>query len=351
MASPASQRKTRRSSRQVVLDELDLVMRRLEQIKSMVDKHCIAPSASAPSAFAKATTLKTKGAPPAPFLTPVEEEESEGEGEVKSMPANSESQLERARSLEAKANAPIPSASATTPRKRKSGGCPGGPKAYNKFVVDWLAEQRASGREITHQEALKEIKETGVYARSCGLEPKKNVTRKLSKTPVTPGRVNAIVSPPVAAPLESSQAPPPTPPALPQQEAENATPAPPEQEEQNATPPAPEEEEQNATPPQQEAENVTPSPPEEAENAAPPPQQEEQNAAPPPPEQEGSAGYEDLGMDDTTGMRRITANGRELFMTNGNSGLFERNGNAPGEFVGYLKDGKIQPASPPQFDE
>jgi len=59
-------------------------------------------------------------------------------------------------------------------------------------------------------------------------------------------------------------------------------------------------------------------------------------------------GYEDLGMNDNLGMRKIRVNGRQLLMTNGNSGLFEDNEGAPGEFVGYLKDGKVATSSPPE---
>jgi hypothetical protein len=306
----------------------------------MVDKHCVAP------ATASATASQVAAAK-ASMLTPVQEEDEDvksmlenseaqlerarsleakadaalaerdddEEAAVKSMLGKSESQLEKARSLEAKADAflkkrNMPAVSET--RKRKSGGCPGGPQAYNKFVKDWIAKQRAAGREITHQQALKEIKETGAYTESCGLPPKKNVTRKAAKTPaITPGRVNAVVPPP---------APAPAPAATPQEEAEAASTTPLTQANQEASSPS-------FTPPE---ESVTPPPPQE-ESVTPPVES-----------------YEDLGMDNTTGMRRITANGRNLFMTNGNSGLFERNGNAPGNFVGYLRDGKIEPASPPE---
>jgi hypothetical protein len=348
-------RKTRRSSRQVVLDELDLVMRRLEQIKNMVDKHCVAP----PTTAASAARQKAEILPPQ--LTPVEE--AEAEAEVKSILGNSESQLEKARSLQAKRNMPV-SVSSPTSRKRKSGGCPGGPEAYNKFVKEWLSEQRAAGREITHQQALKEIKETGIYEKSCGLPPKKNVTRKAVKsikTAVTPGRVNAVISPRVA---EETNA---TPQAL--EEERNATPqaanATPQalEEERNATPQAANATPQaaNATPqaanatPQAanatpQAANATP----QASNATPQASNATPQASNATPQAsnaqtEENKGYEDLGMDDTTGMRRIKANGRDLYMTNGNSGLFERNGNAPGDFVGYLREGKIEPASPPEL--
>jgi hypothetical protein len=53
-------------------------------------------------------------------------------------------------------------------------------------------------------------------------------------------------------------------------------------------------------------------------------------------------------MNDNLGMRKISVNGRQLLMTNGNSGLFEDMNGAPGEFVGYLKDGKVAASSPPE---
>jgi hypothetical protein len=53
-------------------------------------------------------------------------------------------------------------------------------------------------------------------------------------------------------------------------------------------------------------------------------------------------------MNDNLGMRKISVNGRQLLMTNGNSGLFENKNGAPGEFVGYLKNGKVEASSPPE---
>jgi hypothetical protein len=40
-------------------------------------------------------------------------------------------------------------------------------------------------------------------------------------------------------------------------------------------------------------------------------------------------------------MRRIVAEGRPLFMTNSNKGLFDRSNDELGGFVGYLRNGKI----------
>jgi hypothetical protein len=52
-------------------------------------------------------------------------------------------------------------------------------------------------------------------------------------------------------------------------------------------------------------------------------------------------GYEDEGLDDTLGMRRIVVEGRPLYMTNSNKGLFDRSNDEVGAFVGYLRNGTI----------
>ena len=343
-SGPKSMRKTRRSSRQVVLDELELVMRRLEQIKNMVDKHCVAPTKEPSVRSQIVAHLQSKAQAEqqqlqAQPLTPVQEEEEE--------PAPEPSKL----------------ALAAAPRRRKSGGCPGGPKAYNEFVKKWLAEQRASGREITYQEALKEIKQNNIYTQSCGLPPKKNKTRKLNKVnqvPQTPGRVNAPYVPYVqnspnasslaAAASLAPQAPasikergkslPPTAANLEKQESERKY-----LEEGIASRRAAREAEAEVArleaglPPIKE--EATPSP---MEAASPPPAAPTPASALPEPSPE----YEDLGMNDNLGMRKIRVNGRRLLMTNGNSGLFEDMNGAPGEFVGYLKNGKVTASSPPE---
>jgi hypothetical protein len=59
-------------------------------------------------------------------------------------------------------------------------------------------------------------------------------------------------------------------------------------------------------------------------------------------------GYENLGMDDTLGMRKIRIGNRDLFMTDANSGLFEREDDMnPGGFVGYLRNGRIVESNSP----
>ena len=55
-------------------------------------------------------------------------------------------------------------------------------------------------------------------------------------------------------------------------------------------------------------------------------------------------------MDDTVGMRKISMNGRSLYMSSDN-GLFEREGNSPGDFIGRLVDGKIVEEEAPELPE
>ena len=55
-------------------------------------------------------------------------------------------------------------------------------------------------------------------------------------------------------------------------------------------------------------------------------------------------------MNDTVGMRKIMMNGRSLYMSSDN-GLFERDGNAPGDFIGRLVDGKIVEEEAPELPE
>ena len=49
-------------------------------------------------------------------------------------------------------------------------------------------------------------------------------------------------------------------------------------------------------------------------------------------------------MDDMFGMRKVRVEGRDLYMTDANKGLFNRkdeDDDPLGEFVGYLRNGKI----------
>jgi hypothetical protein len=359
MKSMKTARKTRRSSRQVVLDELELVMRRLEQIKNMVDKHCVAPvKEKEPSVRSqivahlqsKAQTQAQANANTHP-LTPVQEEE-----EALSSAAEA--------ALEAPFEEPEPSNLAlaatveppTMPRRRKSGGCPGGPKAYNEFVKKWLAEQRAAGRQMTYQEALKEIKEKDIYTQSCGLPPKKNKTRKLNKgdkVPQTPGRVNAPYvpyvqnSPPAPSSLAASAAAAPASASL--------QPVSVKERGKSLAPTAANLEKQESERKYLEEGIASRRLAREADGAAVVASPEEAGLPPikeeasPSASASGSSAYEDMGMNDNLGMRKISVDGRKLLMTNGNSGLFEDKNGAPGDFVGYLKNGKVEASSPPEL--
>jgi hypothetical protein len=170
------------------------------------------------------------------------------------------------------------------------------------------------------------------------LPPKKNKTRKLNKgnkVPQTPGRVNAPYVPYVqnspnaspsslaaAAPVkERGKSLPPTAANLEKQESERQY-----LEEGLASRRAAREAEDSA----------------KLESGLPPIKEEGTPSPAAAPE------YEDLGMNDDLGMRKIRVNGRELLMTNGNSGLFEYKNGAPGDFVGYLKNGEVVPSSPPE---
>jgi len=178
----------------------------------------------------------------------------------------------------------------TTLKVKKAPSCPGGPKAFNEFLKSKRAEVEAElGGEAPYSEVRARIAQ--LWKETCstggaGPTASKRTTRKV-KTPVTPGRVNAPV--PLAAPPGAALS------AVPEVSESKETEA--------------EEEEKN-------------------ENAILPVQD----------------GYEDLGMDDMFGMRKVRVDGRDLYMTDANKGLFNRNDEDDdplGEFVGYLRNGKI----------
>ena len=367
LQSMKTARKTRRSSRQVVLDELELVMRRLEQIKNMVDKHCVAPAkqivvplqskAQAQQQQQQAQAeIKATVAP----LTPVQEE---AEDALEAAPEEAEAAPEEAEAEVAVEPSKLAlAAEPAMPRRRKSGGCPGGPKAYNEFVKKWLAEQRAAGKEMTYQEALKVIKQNNIYTQSCGLPPKKNKTRKLNKGNKgnqTPGRVNAPYVPyaqhsPNASGLSpsslssSSLAASAAPSSLSSAAAPAA--APQVKERGKSLPPtAANLEKQESERKYLEEGIASRTAARQAEAGLPPMNEATSPALDVSSSVPTESGYEDLGMNDNLGMRKIRVNGRQLLMTNGNSGLFEDNDGAPGEFIGYLKNGKVTASSPPEL--
>ena len=201
----------------------------------------------------------------------------------------------------------------TTLRVKKAPSCPGGPKAFNEFLKSKRAEVEAElGDKAPYSEVRARIAQLWKETCSTTGGASKRTTRKL-KTPATPGRVNAPVSlaapeaaapeaaaPEAAAPEAAApEAPGPALSVIPEVSASKETEVEEEQEEQE--------------------------------------EQDENSLLPVQP-------YEDLGMDDMFGMRKVRVDGRDLYMTDANKGLFNRNDEDDdplGEFVGYLRNGKI----------
>ena len=265
-----------------------------------------APSVTAPSATA-ATAAPSVTAPSVTALPPLPltlKRKTKGE------------------SKQATATVPAPlmtvpvktSALNTTMKVKKAPSCPGGPKAFNEFLKSKRAEVEAElGANAPYSQVRTRIAQ--LWKESCssaggGAGAVKRTTRKLTKA--TPGRVNA----PLATLPEVSES----------KEAEA------EEEESK-------EEEQEAEA-EQEAESKEEEQEAEAESKEEEQEQEQENTLLTP----AGAGYEDLGMDDMFGMRKIKVANRNLFMTDANKGLFERNDEDDdplGPFVGYLRNGKI----------
>lgn len=185
-----------------------------------------------------------------------------------------------------------------TLKVKKLPSCPGGPKAFNEFLKKERPRVEAElGPSATYANVRRKI--SANWKLQCGASNSK--TRKTAKTATTPGRVNAKV------PLLS---------AVPEAEEENSS---------NTTP----RNNRNANARNANARNAN-------SNA---------NA-------NANKGYENLGMDDTLGMRKIRIGNRDLFMTEANSGLFEREDDMnPGGFVGYLKNGRIVESNSPENEE
>lgn len=177
---------------------------------------------------------------------------------------------------------PPPSNTNLSITRKKLPSCPGGPKAFNEFLKSKRAEVEANlGPNAKYANVRAEIAKR--WKETC----KKTNTKKLpktkaTKTVATPGRVNAP-----STLLEAA----PEPEVMPEPEVVPA------------------------------AEVAS-----EVASEALTPLQE---------------GYEDEGLDDTLGMRRISIEGRPLYMTNSNKGLFDRSNDELGSFIGYLRNGKI----------
>ena len=188
------------------------------------------------------------------------------------------------------------SSNSQTLKVKKMASCPGGPKAFNEFLKKERPRVEAElGPSATYANVRRKI--SANWKAQCGASNSK--TRKTAKTAATPGRVNAKV------PLLS---------AVPEGAEENSS---------NTTP------RNNANATNANARNVNANA--NARNA------------------NSNKGYENLGMDDTLGMRKIRIGNRDLFMTEANSGLFEREDDMnPGGFVGYLKNGRIVESNSPE---
>ena len=196
----------------------------------------------------------------------------------------------------------VPTPKNTTLKVKKAPSCPGGPKAFNEFLKSKRVEVQAElGPTADYPKVRARISE--LWKESCsagGAGASKRTTRKVT-TAATPGRVNAPVSLPVP---------------------------------QGALTAVTEVSDSKETEAEEEEEK-------EEEK------QENENSLLP------AQDYEDLGMDEMFGMRKVRVDGRDLYMTDANKGLFNRNDEDDdplGEFVGYLRNGKIVEQNAPNTE-
>ena len=290
---------TRRTTRDRVVDLL-------EQAIELVKARCVDPEKNALVAAAKLAASKRE------FAQAVEQKKQENLAAtafptVTEVPAVTEVPVATAATAatavtkatkvaKTKTLAPLTAAATAAPltavnstrKTKKAASCPGGPKAFNEFLKSKRAEVEAElGGKAPYAQVRARIAE--LWKESCPKPPTK--TRKVA-TKATPGRVNAVAN------LAGSLAP---------------------------------------------LEEVSES--KEAEESKTEPELEEEAEAEAEAQPTGS--YEDLGMvdeGDAAGMRKIRVEGRDLYMVDSNSSLFDRNeeeGDALGEFVGHLRDGKV----------
>jgi hypothetical protein len=287
---------TRRTTRDRVVDLLEEAIR-------LVKARCVEPEkgseatkaardllAESKREFAEAVEMKRQANAALQTATAIVAEEAAPSVTVPPLPMTLKKKTKTA-SVAGVTAAPVPTVAATpknaTLKVKKAPSCPGGPKAFNEFLKSKRAEVEAElGPDAPYSEVRARIAQ--MWKESCTAGgATKRTTRKV-KTPATPGRVNATVSLPV--PVLS---------AVPEVSESKETEA--------------EEEEESK---EQEDDLLTPV----------------------------QEGYEDLGMDEMFGMRKVKVDGRDLYMTDANKGLFNRNDEDDdplGEFVGYLRNGKI----------
>ena len=317
-AAAASKKRgyTRRTTRDRVVDLL-------EQAIELVKARCVDPERNAAVAaaeklaaskkeFADAVELKKKEnlaatvpVATAAFTAPLE---ATAFPTVTAAPATAAPATKATKTAKTKTLAPLTAAAAvaaapvvnSTRKTKKAASCPGGPKAFNEFLKSKRAEVEAElGGKAPYAQVRARIAE--LWKESCPKPPTK--TRKVATkvaTKATPGRVNAVV-PGALSPLAEVS-----------------------------------ESKETETEPELEAEEEA-----AAEEAAEEAAAEEAAAE---EGEESNLGYEDLGFDPMFDMRKIRVDGRDLYMVDANSSLFDRNDEDDdplGEFVGYLRDGEI----------
>ena len=321
MSTPSSRKTyTRRNTRTRLIDIL-------KEAIELVEKGCPPGhmTRGSVSTLAPMASLKPLSAVPEENLV----------AQSKSLLAASQVELEKGRALELQAQEFLKSqataAPATVTVKPKGAPRPGVLK-YNEFVKDWISKHPEYQAKGKYQAALKEIQRSGNWDRVSGTR-KKTKTAAVAATP-------ARVSPPLAlnssananANAVNANANANAVNANANANAVNATPA-----NANANANA------NATPANATPANATPA------NATP--ANANANAANATlATATSNTPYTNEGMNDTVGMRKISMNGRSLYMSSDN-GLFERDGDAPGDFVGRLVDGKIVEENAPELPE
>ena len=189
---------------------------------------------------------------------------------------------------------------------------------YNEFVKNWISKHPEYQAKGKYQAALKEIQRSGNWDAVSG-------TRKKAKSVApTPGRVNAkIPFTPVTLNVNANA------------NAANAN--------ANAANAAVNAANVNAN--ANAAANANANAANANANAA--------NAANSTASSVNSSrpmSYTNEGMDDTVGMRKISMNGRSLYLSS-DDGVFEREGNSPGDFIGRLVDGKLVEEEAPELPE
>ena len=302
MSTPSSRKTyTRRNTRTRLIDLL-------KEAIELVEKGC------PPGHMTRGPALQTlpSAMPPKTKVPLSAIAEEELLTQANSLLAASELELEKGRALESEADSYMKTQGVT---QKKKGTVRPGVLKYNEFVKKWISEHPEYQAKGKYQAALKEIQRSGNWDRVSGTRKKPKAVSNAIPAPLinaTPARVSPAVSlrnqanpstansSPSTAPLSATPA--------------NATPA-------NATP-------ANATPASTPA--LTPAP----------------TPAPTP----ANAPYTNEGVDDNVGMRKISMNGRSLYMSSDNA-LFEREGNSPGDFIGRLVDGKIVEEEAPELPE